>query len=413
MIHVCFSLYDKTGRYSKFTGTAILSLFENTNSAVTVHILHDNTLTFDSREKFSYVAGQHNQRVKFYNVEELCADRIAEIQNIMSEQFRNIYSIAAMYRFMIPYLLPPDIYKIIYMDSDIVVNLDIAELWRVELNEKPIGVIPTLSQNARRDWMNSNFKTCRDGLIKVEDYFNSGVLLINLKVFREEEEEILNGIKFIASHPEYIFFDQDVLNYCFSTRALKLPTKFNRYVRYARNDKEPLDRKIYHYVGQNLIWSFGADTSDPFNHLWLDYFIRTPWFDAETIGRLYKIFERNYNNVINMIKNSVVNVSAIMSGKTREFFTTPENIQAIKNLFSVHDDEKIISTDDPDALERLIADMNTSRGKKVFFIMVPNFPFKILIESGFETGKDFVNGMDFLSEAHGFPLNSYALIKSM
>ena len=30
MIHICFGLYDKTGRYSKFTGTTMLSLFENT-----------------------------------------------------------------------------------------------------------------------------------------------------------------------------------------------------------------------------------------------------------------------------------------------------------------------------------------------------------------------------------------------
>ena len=29
MIHVCFALHDATGRYSKFTGTAMLSLFEN------------------------------------------------------------------------------------------------------------------------------------------------------------------------------------------------------------------------------------------------------------------------------------------------------------------------------------------------------------------------------------------------
>ena len=73
MIHVCFGLYDKTGSYSKFTGTAMLSLFDNTTSNVTVHILHDNTLTNDNREKFSYVAGRYGQRVKFYNVEKLCA----------------------------------------------------------------------------------------------------------------------------------------------------------------------------------------------------------------------------------------------------------------------------------------------------------------------------------------------------
>ncbi len=29
MIHVCLALYDKTGHYSKFLGTTMLSLFEN------------------------------------------------------------------------------------------------------------------------------------------------------------------------------------------------------------------------------------------------------------------------------------------------------------------------------------------------------------------------------------------------
>ncbi|MBR3050926.1 MAG: hypothetical protein IKG61_05695 [Selenomonadaceae bacterium] len=60
MIHVCFGLYDKTGSYSKFTGTAMLSLFENTSADVTVHILHDETLTQDNREKFIYLAGRYN-----------------------------------------------------------------------------------------------------------------------------------------------------------------------------------------------------------------------------------------------------------------------------------------------------------------------------------------------------------------
>ena len=29
MIHICFSLYDKSGSYSKFIGTTMLSIFEN------------------------------------------------------------------------------------------------------------------------------------------------------------------------------------------------------------------------------------------------------------------------------------------------------------------------------------------------------------------------------------------------
>ena len=71
MIHVCFGLYDKTGHYSKFTGTTICSLFDNMTSEVTAHILHDNTLTQDNREKFFALADRYKQRVNFYNVDEL------------------------------------------------------------------------------------------------------------------------------------------------------------------------------------------------------------------------------------------------------------------------------------------------------------------------------------------------------
>ena len=36
MIHVCFGLHDKTGRYSKFTGTTMLSMFENSSTPPTL-----------------------------------------------------------------------------------------------------------------------------------------------------------------------------------------------------------------------------------------------------------------------------------------------------------------------------------------------------------------------------------------
>ena len=65
MIHVCFCFRDKTGRYAKFAGTSMLSVFENTDSEVTVHILHDDTLTPDNRDKFSYLAGRFSKFVKF------------------------------------------------------------------------------------------------------------------------------------------------------------------------------------------------------------------------------------------------------------------------------------------------------------------------------------------------------------
>ena len=148
MIHVCFALHDEIGRYSKFTGTAMLSLFENTNSQVTVHLLHDNTLTRDNREKFIYLAGRYEQAVKFYNVEELCADKISEMTALIPSLKNSRLSNAAIYRLIIPQLLSVCIDKCIYLDSDIIVNSDIKELWQVELADKqPLVAVPETFNN--------------------------------------------------------------------------------------------------------------------------------------------------------------------------------------------------------------------------------------------------------------------------
>ena len=407
MIHVCLCLHDKTGRYSKLTGTAMLSLLENHITppprrlpSITVHILHDNTLTQDNRDKFIYLAGQYGQRVEFHNVEELCADRIAEIRKSFPTADKTSFTIAAFYRFFIPELLPADVEKAIYLDSDIIVNLDITELWQIELDDKPLGVITEISNGYDSGLY---FALCRDGIVKVDDYFNSGVLLINLKIFRSKEKEIIDALKFIGERHGY--YDQDTLNYCFATQALKLPTKFNRFVWSARMEKNArAERKIYHYT-----YKVEMNMHDPFYRLWMRHFMKTPWFNEETIGRLYA----GVQNLHVGLKQSMVNLSAAMSGKTRGFFILPNDVGWLKNFFSIRDDEEIITVENQDSLKKLLDAMNASRGRKIFFILVPNFPLQILTQAGFAPGRDFFNGFEFFSEAQGVPLNSWPLIKAM
>ena len=208
-----------------------------------VHILHDNTLTQDNRDKFTYLAGRYGQIVKFYNVEELCADKIAQMVRLVPQVKTARVSIGTFYRLLIPQLLPADIDKAIYLDSDIIANLDIAELWRVDLGEKILGVVTELSNG--RDVQNQ-FSLVAAGIVKAEDYFNAGVMLMNLKLLRDEPQKIADGIKFIAQNPKYQkYMDQDVLNLCFSTRAFHLPTKFNRFADSAlKENNQTCEQKI-------------------------------------------------------------------------------------------------------------------------------------------------------------------------
>ena len=406
MIHVCFGLHDKTGHYSKFTGTAMLSMFENTNSKVTVHLLHDNTLTPDNRDKFSYVAGQYNQTVKFYNVEELCADRIAKFVELIPAVKTARVGVGAFYRLCIPQLLPVDIDKCIYLDSDMIVNLDISELWKVELGDKPLSSVPeAVAASAVFKNYAYNKYLIKSNLVNCEDYFNSGLLVMNLIFFRNAEELIMSGVKWRSEHLEGTVFDQDILNYLFSKNYLKLPGKFDQFIRSERLKSEEcfkIRRVIYHYTRRSL----QLDSKDVFNRLWLKYFIKTPWFDCQTFGRLCE----SVQDLRNVLKSALLNLSSAMSGKTRVFFILQNYLDFVVENFSVQDDEEIIIISYDSSIEKLIGVMNESRGKKVFFIMAPDFPFDVLIQAGFVANGDFFDCFEFLSDAQGLPLDSYPLI---
>ena len=399
MIHICFSLYDKVGSFSKFIGTAMLSLFENTSAQVTVHILHDDTLTQDNREKFFRLAEGCGQLVKFYNVEEFCADKIAEIRNFFPNIDKSIFSVAMFYRFFIPHIFPAEIKKAIYLDADIIVNLDINELWQVELGDQPLAVILEID-NGTPILKYSNM--LRDGVVKEENYFNSGVLLINLEVMRKEESNIMAGMKFVGEHPIYNLVDQEILNYCFETRTLKLPVKFNRMVKESRNNGVFfIGKEIYHYAGGRF--GLSLKMSDPYNRLWWSYFIRTPWFGVDTLDCIFK-----------GATDCVIQMSFVPHGKSRVFIVDEAYAYQIERNFSVRDAEEIVvvNTESEYSLRNLMELMNASRDKKIFFIGIQNIDQR-LKDSGFVEGKDFFNVCEFYSPVWSNRVNNHNLILSM
>ncbi len=420
MIHVSFGLYDKTGRYSKFVGTTMLSLFENTTAAVTVHLLHDHTLTSDNREKFLQLAARFGQAVKFYNVENF-SDKLDEFIKYVPNVKSSHLSVGTIYRFLLPQILSPEIKKLIYLDADIIVTLDLNELWQIDLGEKILAAVPEILSYETRESMNYAFMLCAEGLVAPEDYFNGGVLLINPNLFRAEENAIKEGLRFHFQNPKYQqYFDQDILNYCFAARALKLPAKFNRFVLYARRDEEPPSKKIYHYSGGSFGYGLTFDPRDPFNRLWMKYFVKSPWFNEETLAHLYESFMQARTE----LKKSALKLSAQVSGKSRIFLTNEEQLNLLLENFSVREDEDVFTVADGTALQKIIDVMNAQRGKGIFFFLLPKFPFDVLEEAGFVRGEDFLDGFELLPLEYNFNLprgfeflsptfNSYSLVKAL
>ena len=409
MIHVAYGLHDKTGHYSKFVGTSILSLFENHSCpprSVTVHLLHDNTLTLDNYEKFVYLAGQYNQIIKFYNVEKLFPEEVNKLRNSFTPDSVKHFSVAAAFRLLMEKFIPSEIVKIIYIDSDTIINLDINELWQIDIGDKILAVVPEYDDPSKC----ADFGLCKDGFVKPENYFNSGILIMNLEKWRNEEEKIMDGVKFVTEK-KYPFIDQEALNYCYSEEALHLPRKFNVHVRaQPRFSDTPIERKIYHYLGRGE--SLYLDMRDKFNRLWFSYFEKTPFFNKSTIENLYNgVRELNVQR-----QDLMAQISAMVSGKLRAFVTVPQNVDALTKVFYVHEGEEIFQINSPNWLNELANEMKNSVGKKIYFMLTAGIYPQLrgaLMQVGFVEGRDFLNAEMFLSEIHGVQLNSYPLIEKL
>lgn len=94
--------------------------------------------------------------------------------------------------------------KIIYIDSDMIVNHNLAELYNIELGECVIGAVKNWSTYSELQYVTDNLKVSND------TYFNAGILLINVQ--RYNDLAIERKAFTLLSNEEFKYFDQDVLN---------------------------------------------------------------------------------------------------------------------------------------------------------------------------------------------------------
>lgn len=112
--------------------------------------------------------------------------------------------------------------KIIYIDSDVIVESDISEYYSTDLGQNYLaGVLATSYVTAR----NGNEKYCKDNDIpKIDQYINAGVIIMNLGQIRAD----LLESEFLSRVPKgYRSQDQDILNGVCYGKILHLPYKYN------------------------------------------------------------------------------------------------------------------------------------------------------------------------------------------
>ncbi len=146
------------------------------------------------------------------------------------------YSIAASFRLLVADLLP-QYDKLIYMDCDVIIRQDLAKLYReIDMEDKYFaGVI-----EASSDWQKKWFE--RIGA-KAGQYINSGFLVLNMKLLREDKmsEKFIEALKV-----DFLEFpDQDVINTVCMDRLKYLPPYYNGIRTFMIEEEKPLFLKYY------------------------------------------------------------------------------------------------------------------------------------------------------------------------
>jgi lipopolysaccharide biosynthesis glycosyltransferase len=259
-------------KYAAYTATAMTSILHNTDSFIEFYIVSNKINKLNKRRIESPKNKFNNFSIEFISVDE---NKIFEGFRIVNNRFP-----LEVYLKLLTSTLKPDVDRLIYLDSDIVVLDDIAKLYNEDISGYMLGAVidkPILKLQ------NTNFHKRGLTFTKEYKYFNSGVLLIDAKKWRENNVQ-RKLFEIEKEYREYLVFpDQDILNKFFSEAGYKILDSRYNDLEYCDNTKNIV---IKHNVGNqkplkadNYILAEGKKLSNCFEYFWL-FAEKTPFYNT-------------------------------------------------------------------------------------------------------------------------------------
>ncbi len=205
---------------------------------------------------------EENIRITFYDVTEkvhaLC-ERL---------HLRDYYTRATYYRFFIPDMFP-QYDKGLYLDCDIAITRDVAEMYITPLGNKLVGA---MSDEVITDI--DVFGRYSEVVLGVprNKYFNAGILVMNLREMRKMRiEEVFASLLSVKTYS--VAQDQDYLNVICYGRVKMLDLLWNKTpMPYSDPDKTPY---IAHYKINFKPWKYDGVL---YGELFWKYAERTPFY---------------------------------------------------------------------------------------------------------------------------------------
>ena len=229
--------------YVPYLDVAIISIIKNSskNNNYEITILESN-ISKDSKKKI-LKHSKGNIKINFYDANKVIEPIKEKLPNVF------YYGLAAYFRLFIETAFP-QYDKIIYLDCDVVLLNDVAKLYKIELGDNLVAA--AFEQNTNRDPMFTNYVKDIIG-IPSDTYFNSGVMVMNLKEFRNYGVQnrfinMLTTYNFDSLAP-----DQEYLNVICHGRVKYLPTGWNKQ---SFPEAPEGDLNLCHFALANKPWHY-------------------------------------------------------------------------------------------------------------------------------------------------------------
>jgi len=258
-LNVC---YASDNNYSKYLGISVISLLENNKlfKNITVYII-DLDISFENKIKIESITNNYNRQVVFIKF----PNEISEIDELASKYI--VYPKATYARLILLRLLPNNLDKILYLDCDTIVADGLTDLWETEIDKFGVGgvfdIMPIWKK--KRNNLSENY------------YVNAGILLINLKYWRESNAEQ----KFfeIIKDKSYYFqnCDQDIINIAFKKSIKIIDLKYNLTTHYLDFKNYCQYYKICKKINSNYYSAEQFNTALAIPSI-IHYAGRRPWF---------------------------------------------------------------------------------------------------------------------------------------
>jgi lipopolysaccharide biosynthesis glycosyltransferase len=189
-------------------------------------------------------------------------------------------TVSTYFRLLLPVLLPAGLQKVLFIDSDAIVTDSLMDLWQTPMEGKALAAVP------------EHIRSCADHGYVFGEYFNAGMMLVDLERWRQARLIEL-GRDFARANPHRLrHWDQDVLNHVFAGQWLPLGDRWNACPHlFGLNkdydlspellspaEQEAIDRPaIVHYAGPGAVKPWHHRCTHPWRESYRRHQAATPW----------------------------------------------------------------------------------------------------------------------------------------